>query len=145
MGVIRDIKDFYAFYKFRKTYKREFLSRDSKMNQYNILSNKLGNMLYIQLNCDQSDYINASYNEEEMIRKKMSPIIHYLSEELDFGEYLVPQVSNFVDENNNPTFSYGIIFIFMGYSLTLTKSIIYIIFFIILLIIGTILLCHFVL
>lgn len=143
MGLIQDIRDFKAFCRFRKTVKKEFLKRDSKMNQYNIKSNTLGNILYVQLNCDKSDYINASYNEEDMLMTKMRPITYYLDDELDFGDYLIPQVSNFVDEENNPTFSYGIVFVFTGYSLTITKTIIYAVILAILAIVSICVGCHF--
>ena len=52
---------------------------------------------------------------------RLKPIVDYLSRELGWGEYLVPQISNFVDEEGNPSLSYGILFIFTGYKLTLTK------------------------
>ena len=68
--------------------------------------------------------MNAEYDTQMMVSMRLKPIVHYLSEELGWGEYLVPQISNFVDDEGNPSLSYGVLFIFNGYSMTLTKLLI---------------------
>ena len=67
--------------------------------------------------------MNANYNSEAMLDIKLKPIVSYLSSELGWGDYLVPQISNFVDEDENLTLSYGVLFIFTGYKLTMTNFI----------------------
>ena len=65
--------------------------------------------------------MNADYNFDRMVMTKLKPIVQYLGKDLGWSDYLVPQVNNFVDEDNNPSLSYGVLFVFTGYSLTLTK------------------------
>ena len=91
------------------------------MNTLGIKRNWLGNILYVQVNCTDADFMNSGYNYDRMLMIKLKPIVTYLGTELGWGDYLVPQVSNFVDENGEPSLSYGVLFIFTGYSLTLTK------------------------
>jgi hypothetical protein len=58
-----------------------------------------------------------------MVMRKIQPVVEYLSRELDWGDYLTPQISNFVDEYENPSLSYGILFVFTPYRLTFAKFI----------------------
>lgn len=113
--------DLINFFKFRKMIKNEMKRADSKMTQLNIKSNWLGNILYVQLNCTDTDFMNAEYVYDRMLMIKLKPYIEYLSKELGWTDYLVPQISNFVDDEGNMSLSFGILFIFTGYSLTLTR------------------------
>lgn len=123
IGIVQAIKDFSNFFKFRKMMRREFKIRDSKFNKYNLKYNWLGNIVYVQINCTDEDFMNAYYDAEKMLEMKLAPIVTYLSSELSWGDYLTPQISNFVDDDNNPTLSYGVLFIFTGYKLTMTGAI----------------------
>lgn len=116
--------DLINFFKFRKMIKNEMKRADSKMTQLNIKRNWLGNILYVQLNCTDTDFMNAEYVYDRMLMIKLKPYIEYLSKELGWTDYLVPQISNFVDDEGNMSLSFGILFIFTGYSLTLTKFLI---------------------
>ena len=122
IGIVQSIKDFSNFFKFRKMIRKEFKIRDSKFNKYNLKYNWLGNIVYVQINCTEEDFMNAYYDEEKMLDMKLAPIVSYLSSDLGWGDYLTPQISNFVDDDNNPSLSYGVLFIFTGYRLTLTKA-----------------------
>jgi len=117
-----DLKNFIAF---KKQIKKEMSRADSKMTRYNINSNWLGNILYVQINCTDGDLMNADYDREAMVMTKLKPIVEYLGRELGWSEYLTPQISNFVDEEGNQSLSYGVLFIFEGYSLTLSKFLIW--------------------
>ena len=116
--------DLSNFFKFKRDVKSELARANSKMTRYNIKPNWLGNILYTQVNCEEIDLINCEYDSFQMLSNRIKPIVHYLSEELGWGEYLVPQISNFVDEEGNPSLSYGVLFIFTGYKLTLTKALV---------------------
>ena len=97
--------------------------RDSKFNKFNLRVNKFGNILYTQINCSDNDLMNADYNYEKMIYMKLQPVIDYLSDELNWGDYLTMQVQNFVEEESGePSLSYGILFIYTGYTMTMTKA-----------------------
>lgn len=113
--------DLINFFKFRKMIKNEMKRADSKMTQLNIKRNWLGNILYVQLNCTDTDFMNAEYVYDRMLMIKLKPYIEYLSKELGWTDYLVPQISNFVDDEGNMSLSFGILFIFTGYRLTLTR------------------------
>ena len=125
IGIVQWVKDLSNFFKFRRQIKKEIKRRDSTFNKLKLKQNWLGNIIYVQIDCTDEDLMNANYNAETMLDIKLKPIVSYLSGELGWGDYLVPQVSNFVDEDENITLSYGILFIFTGYKLTLTNFITY--------------------
>ena len=117
---ISDIKN---FFRFRREMKELYKLRDSKFNKFNLKINKFGNILYTQINCSDTDFMNSGYDYEKMLMTKLEPITDYLSEELNWGDYLTMQVDNFVDEDTNePTLSYGILFIYTGYTMTMAKA-----------------------
>ena len=113
--------DFKNFFKFKSDISRELREPKSGMNSLGIKRNWLGNILYVQINCTDADFMNADYDYDRMLMTKLKPIVQYLGHDLGWSDYLVPQVNNFVDENDKPTLSYGVLFLFTGYSLTLTK------------------------
>ena len=125
IGIVQWFKDLSNFFKFRRQIKKEIKRRDSTFNKLKLKQNWLGNIMYVQIDCTDEDLMNANYNAEAMLDIKLKPIVSYLSGELGWGDYLVPQVSNFVDEDENITLSYGILFIFTGYKLTFTNFITY--------------------
>ena len=125
IGIVQWVKDLSNFFKFRRQIKKEIKRRDSTFNKLRLKQNWLGNIIYVQINCTDEDLMNANYNAEAMLDIKLKPIVSYLSGELGWGDYLVPQISNFVDEDENITLSYGVLFIFAGYKLTLTNFITY--------------------
>ena len=125
IGIVQWFKDLSNFFKFRRQIKKEIKRRDSTFNKLRLKQNWLGNIIYVQIDCTDEDLMNTNYNAEAMLDIKLKPIVSYLSGELGWGDYLVPQVSNFVDEDENITLSYGILFIFTGYKLTFTNFITY--------------------
>lgn len=125
IGIVQWVKDLSNFFKFRRQIKKEIKRRDSTFNKLKLKQNWLGNIIYVQIDCTDEDLMNANYNAEAMLDIKLKPIVSYLSGELGWGDYLVPQISNFVDEDENITLSYGVLFIFAGYKLTLTNFITY--------------------
>jgi len=121
IGFIQCMKDFSNFFKFKKMMKKESLNKDSKFNKYKLHNNWLGNIVYVQIDCTDEDLMNANYDADYMLKLKLKPIIEYLSTELDWGDYLNLQVSNFVDEDGNSSLSYAVLFLFNGYRLTFSK------------------------
>lgn len=116
-------RDIGNFFHFRREMKALFKLRDSKFNKYGLRINRFGNILYTQINCSDNDFMNANYDYERMVTMKLQPIIDYLSEELNWGDYLTMQVQNFIDEETGePSLSYGILFIYTGYTMTLSKA-----------------------
>ena len=125
IGIVQWFKDLSNFFKFKRQIKKEIKRRDSTFNKLKLKQNWLGNIVYVQIDCTDEDLMNANYNAEAMLDIKLKPIVSYLSGELGWGDYLVPQISNFVDEDENISLSYGVLFIFAGYKLTLTNFITY--------------------
>lgn len=121
LKIVQSFMDLKNFFKFKKDISHEENLRDSKFNKFGLKKNWLGNIVYVQLNFSDADLMGVDYNENAMIQTKLSPIVSYLSSELGWGDYLTPQISNFVDEEGNPTLSYGVLFVFTGYNLTMTK------------------------
>jgi len=120
-----DIKNFFIF---RKQMKMEDSIADSKFTKFGLKRNWLGNIIYMQLNCTDDDYMNAGYDFDRMYAMKLRPVVEYLGTELGWGEYLVPQINSFVDENGDMSLSFGVLFIFTGYQLTMTKALLLILF-----------------
>lgn len=125
IGIVQWFKDLSNFFKFKRQIKKEIKRRDSTFNKLKLKQNWLGNIVYVQIDCTDEDLMNANYNAEAMLDIKLKPIVSYLSGELGWGDYLVPQISNFVDEDENISLSYGVLFIFTGYKLTFTNFITY--------------------
>lgn len=123
IGWVQCFMDVKNFFKFKKEVKREFYTRDSKFNKFKLKRNWLGNVIYVQLDFSDEDLMNANYDSETMVMRRLQPIIEYLSRELDWGDYLTPQISNFIDEDENPSLSYGVLFIFTPIRLTISKFI----------------------
>ena len=119
--LVQAVIDLRNFFKFKSDINRELSEPKSGMNSLGIKRNWLGNILYVQINCTDADLRNADYNFDRMVMTKLKPVVQYLGKDLGWSDYLVPQVNNFVDEEGNPSLSYGVLFIFTGYSLTLTK------------------------
>ena len=121
IGFVQCIKDLSNFRKFKKDIKREIQRRDSLFNKYKLQKNWLGNVVYVQIDCSDEDLMNANYDSETMLKMKLSPIVTYLSSELGWGDYLTPQISNFVDEDGNPM-KMEILHCHLGYCLFLVAT-----------------------
>ena len=95
--LVSAFRDAYVYVKFKKTIRDEKKDTDSKMNAYGINVNKFGNVLYVQYNFTDDDFMGADYNNERMVMRKLKPTIQYLNTELNFGEYLRPEIFQFYD------------------------------------------------
>ena len=122
MGLIQMAADARNFFRFRRDIRREFYRRDSEFNKLGLKRNWLGNVVYYQLNCTDEDLMNFDYSVDRMVAKRLEPIIKYLDEDLNWGESLRLQISNFVDEDGNSTLSYGALFVFVPEELTFVKA-----------------------
>jgi hypothetical protein len=120
--MIEAIEDYISFRRFKKDIKHELNDPNSPIHKFKIKKNWLGNILYMQLDCTESDFLSADYSYDRMLENKIMPVVSYLGTELGWGDYLVPQISQFVDEDGEASLSFGVMFIFQGYSLTMTKA-----------------------
>ena len=92
IGIVQWFKDLSNFFKFKRQIKKEIKRRDSTFNKLKLKQNWLGNIVYVQIDCTDEDLMNANYNAEAMLDIKLKPIVSYLSGELGWGDYLVPQI-----------------------------------------------------
>jgi len=118
---IQTIIDFVNFFKFKRSLRKEMRNIESKFNEFGLKKNWLGNIVYTQIDCKDDELMSFDFNYERMLQKRLYPIIEYLSTELGWGDYLTMQVSNFVDDEGEPTLSYAVLFIFSGYNMNMTK------------------------
>lgn len=116
------IEDIASYMAFKKDIRRELKNPNSLMNKFKIKKNWLGNILYMQLDCTEQDFLSADYSYDRMLETKLAPVVEYLSSQLGWGNYLVPQISQFVDDDGETSLSFGVLFIFQGYSMSLTKG-----------------------
>lgn len=117
---IVSIKDLINFRRFKADIKKESENQNSKFNRYNMKTNWLGNVIYYQLNCSEEDLQRFDYHPDNMVVYKMKPVIDYMNE-LEWGEYLVPQINNFVDSEGRMTLSYGILLVYTPFKFKLYK------------------------
>lgn len=120
IGFIQCLKDFINYFRFKKEMKTEFYQAGSVFNKLGLKLNWLGNVVYTQINCTEEDFMNFNYDQERMIMYKIKPMVDYFNSMM-WGDYLTPQVSQFVDEMNNPTLSFGVLFVYTPYKLTVWK------------------------
>jgi hypothetical protein len=118
------LEDIRAYFLFKRDIRKERKNPDSLFNKFEMKRNWLGNVLYMQINCTDGDFISADFSYDRMLENKLKPVVKYLSTDLGWGDYLVPQISHFVDDDGNPSLSFGVLFVFSGYSMTFTKAVV---------------------
>jgi hypothetical protein len=121
LKIVQDFADLVNLLKFIRQIGREKRNKDSKFNEFGLQRNWLGNIIYVQIDGDDTDLMGADFNPNGVLDTKLKPIVTYLGTELGWSDYLVPVISNFVTDDDKLTLSYGVMFMFTGYSLTLTK------------------------
>lgn len=121
--LVQDIMDVVNFFKFKRSIKKEMKNPNSKFNKLGMNRNFIGNVVYVQINCSDTELMSFDYNVNRMMTAKIKPYVDYLSGELLWGEYLESMVNVFEDEEGNPSLSYGVLFIYTPLSIN-TKRII---------------------
>ena len=109
LSIIIEIKDIINFFKFKHDMKKH--QNDAKFKSLNLNRNWLGNIVYTQVNCTEDELQINGYSPIDMVMNKIKPHIDYLTD-LGWGEYLIPEITNFVDEDDNPTLTYLVIFLY---------------------------------
>lgn len=115
------IKDVISFFKFRKQIKK--LKKSSvTFNELGLNHNWLGNIVYLQLNCTDEEIAKYNYSPIDAVMNKIKPHIDYLTE-LGWGEYLIPEITNFIDDDGNNTLSYLVLFVYAPIKFSLLRFI----------------------
>lgn len=125
---INDVKN---FMRFKADIKNELNDPNSNLSAFNVKQNWLGNILYFQTSLpNEFDYVDTNMTEEIRIHKLMDqiePVNYVLDTKLNWGEYLVQQINPLVenDDDDYPSLTYGIVYIFIPPYLTITNVIKY--------------------
>ena len=104
-------KDIINAFKFRKEMKNKEKNLDSEFKELGLSVNWLGNVVYTQVNCTDRELVDADYSINDMVMKKLKPYVDYFGK-LQWGEYLIPQVSNLQDETGEMTLSFLFLFVY---------------------------------
>jgi hypothetical protein len=115
MRLLNAIKSIWQFHVFKKEIKEEIQNPDSTFNKLNLHVNKLGNVIYVQLNYDDEKFMSSGYNVQNMVGKDLDKINSYLDNDIRWGEFLEQKISQFYDEDGFPTYSYAIEYKFVDY------------------------------
>lgn len=137
MDALIKIKDIINFFKFRNQM-RKLKKSDNMFNDLKLNHNWLGNIVYTQLNCTDDDIAKYNYSPIDAVMNAIKPHIDYLTE-LGWGEYLIPEITNFIDEDGNNTLSYLVLFVYAPIKFSLLKFVYKLIALLVLGIIGYIL------
>lgn len=113
------IKDVINFFKFRHQM-RNLKKTDITFNELKLNYNWLGNIVYTQLNCTEDEIAKYNYSPIDVVMNKIKPHIDYLTG-LGWGEYLIPEVTNFIDDEGNNTLSYLILFVYSPIKFSLIR------------------------
>ena len=105
------ILDIVNFFRFRKQFKNLNKLNDIEFKSLGLNVNKFGNIVYCQINCTEDDLKTYDYSPLDAVMNKIKPQIDFLCN-LGWGDYIVPQINNFVDAEDNDTLSYLIIFMY---------------------------------
>lgn len=111
-----DVINFFRFiYQTKHIFKKDRTFIDLGFNV-----NSIGNIVYVQINCTDEELQAANYSPIDMVLKKAEPHADYLDKR-GWSEYLIPQITNFTDENDNMTLSYLVLFIFWPFVFSFKK------------------------
>lgn len=115
------IIDIINFFRFRHQAKW-WAKNDKNFINLGLDVNSIGNVVYTQLNCSDEDLARYDYSPIDMVMNAIKPHIDFLTD-AGWGEYLIPQITNFVDDKGNNSLSYLILFVYSPISFTFTKLI----------------------
>lgn len=118
---ILDIINFFRFiFETKKSKKTDIL-----FNELNLDVNSIGNIIYMQINCTEEELQENGYSPIDMVFNKIKPQVDYINTKW-WAKYIVPQITNFTDEDDNMTLSYLVLFIFYPIKFSI-KSLFYVV------------------
>lgn len=110
-GLYLVIQDIINYRDWIKTINREKNNKNSKYNQFN-LNHNWSYCLYVPISLDDTDKDLHEDIKKIRIIEISTPINRYLDEDLMFAEYIVPEFFQFMNDDETPTLTYGIIYRF---------------------------------
>ena len=106
--VIRDIKNYALWI---RTIKEERSKPNSKYNQFDFNHNYFF-VIYFPVTLPQEEAALPDTVKRIRLLEMLNPVHQYLDYELGFSDYLIPELNQFFDEDNEPTLTYGIVYRF---------------------------------
>ena len=110
-GLLEVIKDLRNYRKWVRAIKIEAQNPDSKFNTYGLNHNYFY-VLYIPVTLPQEDLALPENIKRLRVVETLAPIHQYLDNDLGFADYVVPEFTQFFDDENEPTLTYGIVYRF---------------------------------
>jgi len=107
-NIIRDLSNYSKWISVIKEEKSNPLSKYNKFD----FSNNIFYVIYTVISLKDEEKVLPEEIKKMKVLELMAPINRYLDEDLGFADYLVPEVSEFYDENNLPTLKYGLVYKF---------------------------------
>ncbi|MEG1141338.1 MAG: hypothetical protein RSE41_02625 [Clostridia bacterium] len=117
-------KDISNFIFFRKIINKELKNKSSLLNRYNVSTNIFKNKLGVIITVKEEYNYLDDFNKNMMLLETITPINKYLDQNLGLCELLnISDPDNFLDEKNNPTLSFLILYSFNFSSFTVNNLI----------------------
>lgn len=117
-GLYKSYIDIKNYYDFIQTIKKEKLNKTSKFNKWNLKTNYFYN-IYFTYDLDESESNLPDNVKKLRLIESLAPLHIYLDEELGFAECLVPEISQFYNDKNEPTLTYLVMYRFAFNKLSL--------------------------
>jgi len=117
-GLSKVFIDIRNYYDFIQTIKKEKLDKNSKFNKWNLKNNYFYN-IYFTYDLDESESNLPDNVKKLRLIESLAPLHIYLDEELGFAECLVPEISQFYNDKNEPTLTYLVMYRFAFNKLSL--------------------------
>jgi len=105
------IKDIRNYRKWIKTIDEEKRNPDSKFNQFGLDHNSFY-ILYLVASLGEEEKALPETVKRMRLMENLTSLHRYLDEDLGFANYVIPEFSQFYDDQNNPTLSYGVVYKF---------------------------------
>lgn len=110
-GIVKVYRDFENFADWKRIIKREENNSNSKFNRWKLARTKLYDV-YLSVSLEDGDEKLPESVQRVKVMETLNPVHKYLDEELAFAECLNCEFNQFVDEKQNPTLTYLIVYRF---------------------------------
>jgi hypothetical protein len=110
-SLVRVYRDFENFADWRRVVKEQESNIQSKYSKWKLQHSKLYD-IYVTLTLDEADLPLPEIVKRTKVLEMLNPLNKYLDEELGFAGNLTCEFNQFVDDKNEPTLSYLIVYSF---------------------------------
>jgi hypothetical protein len=109
--IVKVWKDISNYKSWIRTIDEEIDNPKSKFNKYK-MDRSYFYVLYLPVSLPEEDALLPDNIKRLRLMEILSPVHQYLDDDLGFAGYLIPEFSQFYDEDNNPTLTYAAIYRF---------------------------------